>query len=117
MFGNLRGPGGRFTLLMSGLALLLLAAVLLPAAAMARLAVVPAALALTGAACVVVWWRRRKAEQYDLKRLFDDPPAVPGEAPYEDTVAVDEDAAPYCGWCDEAYAPGVRRCVRCGRDL
>ena len=33
------------------------------------------------------------------------------------TVADDEIGAPYCGWCDEAYAPGTRRCRSCGRRL
>jgi hypothetical protein len=76
--------------------------------------------ALLGTLCLIGWviklWQRRNSERYDLRRLWDAPPPEP-EEPFEDTVPTDEEAAPYCGWCDEAYAPGTYRCARCGRPL
>ena len=73
-------------------------------------------LGLTGAGLMLHWWLRRRAERYDLNRLWEPEREAEPEEPWEDTVPHDG-AAPYCGWCDEAYPAGVRRCVRCGREL
>jgi hypothetical protein len=116
MFSRFRDPRGRFTLLVSGIACLLLAAFLAPATLTTPLAALPLGLAVGGIACIVLWSRRRARDRYDLKRLFDEPPPV-AEEPYLDQVPEGEVSAPYCGWCDEAYPPGTRRCLRCGRDL
>jgi len=111
MFKHTREPGGRPTYLMAGIASVLLALWLLPLGP----AWAPASLAfgVAGIAFIGVWWRRRRSERYDLRRLMDPPP--PDDEPYEDTVP--EESAPYCGWCDEAYPPGTRRCRECGREL
>lgn len=113
MFGRLREPGGSFTLIAGGLACLGLAvmAALLPVVGL----VLSAALFLT--ALYLFWksWKRSQEERYDLRKLLE-PPLHP-EEPLFDEVPKDEIGAPYCGWCDEAYAPGTRRCRRCGRDL
>lgn len=116
MFSRLRDPGGRYTLLMAGLALLVLAAWASPMLAAGALAVVPLGLGLSGLACLGAWWRQRREARYDLNRLWTDlPPA--DEEPYEDALPEGEASSPYCGWCDEAYPPGTRRCLRCGREL
>ena len=45
-------------------------------------------------------------------------PAPPSEEePYEDQLPEGEEGAPYCGWCDECYPPGTRRCPGCRREL
>ncbi len=115
MFGQIREPGGGFTLLAAGAACLALAAVwlLLPLPAPFGL-VLALGEAAAGAVCVALWAARRRRDRYDLNRLWDAPTPEP-EEPLQDTVP--EEAAPYCGWCDEAYAPGTYRCRRCGRDL
>jgi len=116
MFGKLREPGGGWSLIAAGMALLALSGILagaLPAAGRLGLfLVLPAA----GVVCLALGWRRRQADRYDLKRLFDAPPPEP-EEPDEDTVSRDAVGAPYCGWCDEAHPPGAYRCRRCGREL
>lgn len=116
MSGHFRSPGGRYTLVAAGVALLLLAA---GAAALplGPLGLVLAAGALI-AALVCFWraWAAARADRYDLSRLFDAPPPEP-EDPYDDTLPQADAAAPYCGWCDEAYAPGTRQCRTCGRPL
>jgi hypothetical protein len=118
MFGKLRSPSGGGSLLLMGIALLALAGVLLvtplPRETGVALAI---GCGLAGAALGAVWWRREQEAKYDLGRLFDTPPAdrhAP-EEPYQDTV--DANASPYCGYCDEVYAPGTYRCERCGRGL
>lgn len=118
MFGKLRSPSGGGSLLLIGIALLALAGVLLGTPIPRETALTLAAVsALAGIALGVMWWRREREAKYDLSRLFDAPPADRHgpEQPYEDTV--EEDAAPYCGFCDEVYAPGTYRCERCGRSL
>lgn len=112
MFSKLREPGGGYSLLMIGLALVALAGLALPAFGPVPAGVV----ALAGAGCAVLWWSKRSRERYDLSRLWDTPPAEP-EVPIADTIPDDEVAAPYCAWCDEAYPPGVMRCRHCGREL
>ena len=118
MFGKLRGPSGGGSLLLMGIALLALGGVLLgtplPPATTITLA---AFSAFGGFALIVMWWRREQQAKYDLSRLFDTPPADRHgpEEPYDDTV--EDEAAPYCGYCDEVYAPGTYRCQRCGRSL
>ncbi len=58
---------------------------------------------------------RRRAERYDLSRLYDSVDAPEAADPLHDTL--DDDAAPYCGWCDTESPPGEPRCVRCGRSF
>jgi hypothetical protein len=117
MFDRLRNPRGGFTGLMTGLALMALSGFVLLLPLPRGLAVVLAgAVFLAGAASILSWRRARQEDRYDLRRLWDEPPPEP-EEPYEDTVPEGDEAAPYCGWCDEAYAPGTRRCHRCGREL
>ena len=115
MFSNWRDPQGRFTLLAAAMALLLLALMTVPLLHGA-LAVVPLGFGVASLACGIVWWRRRQADRYDLRRLFDEPPASEDQ-PYEDHIPEGEVSAPYCGWCDECYAPGTQRCRRCNRVL
>jgi nitrogen fixation-related uncharacterized protein len=115
MFSKLRDPRGKFTLLAAAIALLALAMFTLPFQGTA-LAFVPVALLLASLVCGVLWWRGRKADQYDLRRLFDEPPPSKDE-PYEDHIPEGEESAPYCGWCDECYPPGTYRCLRCKREL
>jgi hypothetical protein len=118
MFDKLRGPSGGGSLLLMGIAFLALAGVLLATPLPNGAGIVLAATsAVFGLALAIVWRRREQEAKYDLRRLFETPPAdrhVPDE-PYEDTV--DANAAPYCGFCDEVYAPGTYRCARCGRSL
>lgn len=114
MFQRLRpSPGGQ-SLLMVGLALLALAGMTLvtplPTAPLLAMTAFAA-----GLACLVVAWQRRRAARYDLSRLWRDAPPA-GEEPAGDP-APDEEASPYCGWCDEVYPPGTWRCARCGREL
>jgi hypothetical protein len=115
MFSNLRGPGGRFTLLAAAIALMLLALMTLPVFR-GGLIVVPGGLVVASLGCAAVWWRRRQADKYDLRRLFDEPP-LSEDRPYLDHIPEGEDSAPYCGWCDECYPPGTYRCRRCNREL
>jgi hypothetical protein len=68
-----------------------------------------------GLALLWAGFRRRREARYDLRGLFEAPPAE--EEPRYDTVPDDEASSPYCGWCDEAYPPGTYRCTRCGREL
>jgi hypothetical protein len=113
MLSRLRDPGGGPSLLMAGLACLGLAAML--AAALGPLGMLlGAAVAIAGLVFLALAWKRQRETRYDLGRLFDAPEPEP-EEPYEDTVP--HESAPYCGWCDEAYPPGTRRCHRCGREL
>jgi hypothetical protein len=113
VFGHSRDPYGRFTGLASGIACLVLAGMLALVGYWGML--VGAALALAGVGLIVRWWLGRRAERYDLKRLWEPEPEP--EEPWEDTVPADEEGSAYCGWCDEANPVGVRRCVRCGREL
>ena len=62
---------------------------------------------------VRVWLRRRRVDPYDLKRLWDDPPADPDET----DELLSEYAGPYCHSCDEPHAPGTSFCRHCGRKL
>jgi hypothetical protein len=117
MFGRLRNPRGGYTLPAIGLALLLLAAYTGPGFLPGGpAALFPVTLALGGLACLWGGWRARRAARYDLGRLWDEP-SPPPEEPRQDTVPEGEESAPYCGWCDEAYAPGTPRCLQCGREL
>jgi hypothetical protein len=117
MFSKLRDPRGGYTLLAAGLACLVLAgflgAPLLPGPVGVG---IMGGFTAAGAACIWTWWRRRRAAGYDLTRLWEEP-SPSEDVPYEDTIPPDEEGAPYCGWCDEAYPPGTGRCLRCGRDL
>ena len=113
MFRDLRDSYGRYTGLASGLACFVLAGLLAPGGGWLTLGAV--GLGAAGAGLIVHWWPRHRAQRYDLNRLWERDPEP--EEPWEDTVPHDEGAAPYCGWCDEANPPGVRRCVRCGREL
>ena len=117
MFGRLRDSTPEGTLLRCGIASWALAGLLLAMFGSLPLAGFPA---LVGTGCLVGWgytvWNRRKAERYDLRRLWDTPPPDP-EEPLTDTIPANEEAVPYCGWCDEAHAPGTYRCTRCGRPL
>jgi hypothetical protein len=125
MFQNFRDPNGRFSRLSVGVACLLLSGgVLGLGASLSQFAgmssnlpaVLPAALlALFGLSCIGAWWAERRAGRYDLRRLDDAP--YPGEEPHADALEPDETGAPYCGWCDKAYAPGTHRCGHCGRTL
>ena len=117
MFGRLRSPGGGFTLLAIGVACLALAGLLTPVLLAGTLGMaIAAGLALTGIGFIAAWWRERRRERYDLGRLWAE--RLPAEEePYEDTVPEGEESSPYCGCCDEVYAPGTRRCFRCGREL
>ena len=101
-------------LFISGTALLALAGVVASATSPGAFGL---ALAVAGAGVValVLGVVRRRAEKYDLSLLWD-APLDPVE-PTHDVIPDDEVGAPYCGWCDEAYPPGVRVCQRCGRDL
>jgi len=112
MFGRLRDPRGKGTLLMAGVALLALAGFLLALPAPAGMVAALAA-AAGGIGCLIAWGLAQRSDPYDLRRLGEEP--SPPEEPFEDTLS--EEGAPYCGWCDEAYAPGTRRCLRCARDL
>ena len=118
MFGKLRSPSGGGSLLLVAIALLALAGVLLATPLPRESSVMLSALsALAAVTLGAIWWRREQDTKYDLRRLYETPPADrrgPDE-PHEDTV--DSDAAPYCGYCDEVYAPGTYRCERCGRGL
>jgi hypothetical protein len=119
MFRHLRDPGGGASLLMGGLAALALGGFLLltPLPAPLNLALGGAAGA-GGAAAVTAWALRRRAARYDLNRLWEEgAPSREPEEPYEETLAKGEEASPYCGWCDEVYAPGTRRCLRCNREI
>ncbi|MFN3653225.1 MAG: hypothetical protein ACK47B_26890 [Armatimonadota bacterium] len=113
MFDLFRHPNGAFSLVAAGIALIALAALAgwLPFPGVRFLAL---ALLFGGAACFVLAWKRHRDSRYDLSRLWEAPPPEP-EEPYRDTV--DEEAAPYCGWCDEPHAAGTYRCTRCGREL
>ena len=117
MFEKLRGPGGGVSLLMIAAAFFGLAGMLVttPLPTTFRFGLGLGAV-IAGVGCAFRWWRERREARYDLSRLWDSPLADPdGAEPLEDTVV--DDAAPYCGWCDEAYAPGTPRCIRCGREL
>lgn len=117
MFSALRNERGRSSLLMAGIACLALAAALaltaLPGTVRLLLSL---GFGVAGVGCIGVWWSRRRADRYDLSRLWEEPPPS-GDRPYEDTVAHGDEAAPYCGWCDAAYAPGTYRCPTCNREL
>lgn len=115
MFSSLRDPHGKFTLLAAAIALLALAMFTLPFQGTV-LAFVPILLLIASLICGVLWWRGRRADQYDLRRLFDEPPPSEDE-PYEDHIPEGEVSSPYCGWCDECYPPGTPRCLRCKREL
>ncbi len=117
MFDKLRGPSGGGSLLLMGIALLALAGILLGTPLPQATAIAMAAVsALAGVTLGAIWWRREQEAKYDLRRLFDTPPADrTQEEPHVDTV--DRDSAPYCGYCDEVYAVGTYRCKRCGRGL
>ena len=116
MYGQLRGPDGRFTPLAVGAAWLLLGAAALPFIPTPARNVL-LALLVTGAVILgVFWWLRSRRERYDLQRLIDEPAATRDE-PYRDAIPEDEASAPYCGWCDECYPPGTHRCRSCGREL
>src|SRR5688572_12441490 len=108
MFSRLREPGGGFSLIASGIAFLILAgfAVLTPIPGVNLL--ISVALAVAGLGLLWTAWKRSRADRYDLGKLFDAPPPHP-EEPVLDATPDDEIGAPYCGWCDEAYAPGTRR--------
>ena len=101
-------------LFISGMALLALGGVVASATSPGAFGL---ALAVAGAGVValVLGALRRRSERYDLSLLWDvhDDPAEPTH----DVIPDDEIGAPYCGWCDEAYPPGVRVCQRCGREL
>src|SRR5688500_10435054 len=75
VFSKLREPGGGYSLLMIGLALLALAGLALPAFGPVAAAIV----ALAGAGCAVLWWSKRSRERYDLSRLWDAPLPEPDE--------------------------------------
>lgn len=115
MFSSFRDPNGKFTLLAAAVAFMALAMFTLPFQGTA-LAIIPVVLLVGSLLCGVLWWRRRQADRYDLRRLFDEPPPSLDE-PYEDQIPEGEEGAPYCGWCDECYPPGTRRCTRCRREL
>src|SRR4051812_25933887 len=102
-------------LFISGTALLALGAVIASATSPGAmgLAIAMAAAGVIGLA--LGGWQKRR-ERYDLNLLWEAPPPEPDE-PTRDVIPDDEVGAPYCGWCDEAYPPGVRRCRSCGRDL
>lgn len=115
MFSSFRDPNGRFTMLAAALALLALGLFTLSFQGTA-FAFVPVVLLAGSVGCAVAWWRKRQVDRYDLRRLFDEPPPS-DEEPYEDHLPEGEEGAPYCGWCDECYPPGTRRCPRCRREL
>ena len=118
MFGKLRSPSGGGSLLLMGIALLALAGVLLATPLPRQTGVaLAAACALAGVILGVTWWRREQAAKYDLSRLWDTPPADRRGPEEPDIDTVEDEAAPYCGYCDEVYAPGTYRCERCGRGL
>lgn len=116
MLSRFREPGGKFSLIAAGVALLILAGFLLMVPLGGVNLLLSAGVGGAGAVCLWRTWSRERADRYDLKRLFDSPVPDP-EEPLLDHVPEDEVGAPYCGWCDEAYAPGTRRCRACGRDL
>ncbi|MGV3719811.1 MAG: hypothetical protein ACO1SX_02785 [Actinomycetota bacterium] len=116
MFNQLRDPNGKFTLLASGIALFLLAGFTLPLLR-TRAAVIPLGLAAAAVACLVAWRRRGERDKYDLRTLFDTPAPDELETPYVDAIPDGEVGAPYCGYCDECYAPGTHRCPHCRRAL
>jgi len=116
MFGKLRDPNGRPTLLMAGIALLMLAWVPFVAPLGAVSTLLGVGIGLAGVACVAVWWRRQQAARYDLSRLWDEAPPSEDE-PFEDTLPERDPGLPYCGWCNEAYPPDTYRCSCCGRQL
>lgn len=101
-------------LFISGMALLALGGVIASSTS-AGAFTLALAVAAAGVVALVLGAVRRRAERYDLSLLWDgrDEPAEPTH----DVIPEDEIGAPYCGWCDEAYPPGVRVCQRCGRDL
>lgn len=121
MFGALRGPTGRPTGLAAGIALLVLSGMLL----WVRLGGVEVAGALlcggAGIGLILRWVRLRREARYDLSRLWEEPfhpgPLDGPEPDLPDPGEAEPDAAPYCGWCDEVYPPGVRQCTHCGRSL
>jgi hypothetical protein len=117
MFGKLSDPKPQAALLRCGIACLALAGLSL---SLLRSPLLAGIGALVGAGCLGAWgfaaWRHSREGRYDLRRLWDAPPPEP-EEPLSDTIPTEEDAAPYCGWCDEAYAPDTYRCTRCGRPL
>jgi hypothetical protein len=115
MFKHTREPGGRLNYLMAGVACIILGGI---AAGYAPILGLPGWMAglpflLLGLSLITAWWSRRREDRYRLDRLWEEP--VPEDEPLEDSIA--DEGAPYCGWCDEAYAPGTYRCSRCGREL
>jgi hypothetical protein len=102
-------------LFISGMALLALAGVIAGATSTGAFGVA-LAVAAAGLLALALGWRQQRRERYDLNLLWEAPPPDPDE-PTHDVIPDDEDGAPYCGWCDEAYPPGVRRCRSCGREL
>ncbi len=102
-------------LFMCGGALLALAAVIVTIPLPGSLALA-LAVAAAGIVSLAAGWKRRRDERYDLSLLWEAPPPEP-EEPHRDHIPHDEESAPYCGWCDEAYAPGVSVCRHCGRSL
>jgi hypothetical protein len=106
--------GYRFSRVAAGLALLALAGVLAPLFGWQAAAGAAAA----GVACLSAGLARRR-DAYDLKALWDEPPAAEGDLvdPPDDFLAAGEPGAAYCGWCDEPSPPGAHRCRGCGRPL
>jgi hypothetical protein len=116
MFSRLREPGGRFSLVVGGIACILLAALLVRLPLRGMNLILAALLAVYGLACFWRAWSADRADRYDLRKLFDAPPTEP-EEPHLDHIPRGETSAPYCGWCDECYPPGTKRCRGCNREI
>jgi ribosomal protein L40E len=115
MLGRFRKPGGGASQIAVGLAFLALAGFIL-FVPLPRVVQLPVGFVAGLAAAVCIWrgWTANRQDPYDLNRLWErDEP----EEPHFDTVDAENVSAPYCGWCDEANAPGAQRCRGCGRPL
>ena len=119
MFRWLKNERGASTGIATGIACLALAGITADLGVPAPLKLLfSPILLLLGIVLIVANWRRIRAGRYDLTKLWEHPAADPLEVePWPVEFPERQAQSPYCGWCDEVYPPGNRRCTVCGRDL